>query len=154
MIWLILAAALLILLKVFLPGGAMSSYNWSDYSPAIQAFAQAIAVAEGFGPAGNLATICNNPGDLTKGDYGDTGLYRTDAAGNQNIVFPTAAAGWGALAHKLSVIAAGTSPLYKPAMTFLDMSQVYSGSTSGDWGRNVANELGALVTDQIGAYLL
>ena len=58
----------------------------------VQALAQAIATAEGFGVPGAVPTRANNPGDLVMGDQG-LGVANAEGV----TIYPTIAAGWAAL---------------------------------------------------------
>ena len=102
--------------------------------------AAAIAQAEGYGAPNAVPTIANNPGDLVLGDigYGVTGA----AGGVQITNFPNAAAGYAALQNQINAIAGGTSTVYPAGATIAQVSNIYSGSTSGAWGNNVASILG------------
>ena len=55
----------------------------------VTAMAQAIAEAEGFFVPGSLPARAHNPGDLTEGDFGDTGVYLTSSSGAKIIVYAT-----------------------------------------------------------------
>lgn len=106
----------------------------------IQLFAQAIGFAEGFGIAGKVPTLANNPGDLSKGDFGDTGKYLTAGDGEQVIVYPDAATGWNNLYKKLQNILNGNSRIYEPSMTIYAMGNIYAGSAS-IWSNSVVTYL-------------
>lgn len=97
-------------------------------SPKIEALAQAIARAEGFGREGQIPTLRNNPGDIT------------DLSG-QIKTFPSAADGWQALYDYLGRMAEGSHPAYSPSMTFAQIGLVYAGGDP-NWARNVASFLG------------
>jgi hypothetical protein len=105
-------------------------------------FAQAIAIAEGYGVAGAIPTVNNNPGDLR----GWPGVP-TDAQGYS--VFPTAAAGWAALEQQLSTIGSGESNYYTPDMTIAQMGSTWA---DGDpnWAANVSGALGVTSSAMIG----
>jgi hypothetical protein len=156
-IFLVLAAMALVAFDYFQSGAADigdGSEVLTNYSPSIQLFARAIAAAEGFGTPGSLPTQCNNPGDLTAGDWGDTGQYRTSASGAQIIVYPAPETGWAALCEKLQNIANGGSSAYSAGMTIAQMAAVYVGTSNYmTWASNVAAYLGASVNDAIGSYL-
>lgn len=100
--------------------------------------AAAISQAEGFGVAGAIPTVANNPGDLAIGDIG------YGVMGSANITkFPDVATGYQALQNQINLIASGQSKAGYPAnATIAQVSNIYSGSTSGQWGNNVATILG------------
>lgn len=137
-----------------------SGVSTVTYSANIVAIAQAIAQQEGFGPSGNLATICNNPGDLTRGDYGDTGVYRTAAGGIQIIVYASPNDGWAALYQKL--FASGSAPhgAYSPLMSILSFVETYTGDHNPsdqaleNYVNAICNAVGAQPTDPIGQWFV
>lgn len=107
----------------------------ATYSP----LASAIANAEGYGGAGSIPTLANNPGDL---ELGDVGYGIMQAAGGQKItVFPNVAAGWAALEKQISSIFAGRSRYYTPDESLQDFGVTYSGG-SQRYGANLASFLG------------
>lgn len=108
----------------------------NGYSQKIVTFADAIAHAEGYGPVGNVPTRANNPGDLSKGDFGDTGKYLIAGDGEQVIQYATAQDGFNALYEKLQNIADGNSSVYSPSMTIAQMAAKYAGN-SQVWAANV-----------------
>lgn len=115
----------------------------------VEKFCQAIANAEGFGPAEALPTRCNNPGDLT--DDGDIGLgtARSKGIGAANItIYRTADDGWNALRNKVRRMLEGRSKVYFLWMTIDMVGQVYA--RDRDWAINVARELDVPVTTVIG----
>jgi len=106
-------------------------------------FAQAIAAAEGFGQQGAIPTSAHNPGDLTMGDFGDTGNYVVSRGGEKIIVFPDDASGWNALYRKLENIVNGGSHVYNLNITIAQMGALWAGSQF--WAKNVAAALGVSV---------
>lgn len=120
-------------------GGAMMSGG--QYNDGVLAMAQAIAQAEGFYSNGSIPQLANNPGDLTRGDVGDTGQYLTAAGGIQIIRFATAADGWDALYRKLQHIVTNQSSVYSASMTLSQFGSIYSGNDP-NWIRNVADAIG------------
>jgi hypothetical protein len=101
----------------------------------------AIAKAEGYGPAGNIPTLANNPGDLVAGPYasahGATGAI-TAANGQQIATFPDPATGFAAEDALIANNYSGGS------ITDLASSWL-SGSSQQDqssWANNVAGALG------------
>lgn len=147
---LVLAVAAFVLFALAQSAGASNvttNGQPSSGSPAIDAFANAIARQEGFFVPGSISSQANNPGDLVNGDIG----YGT--LGSENITkFASATDGWNALFIKLGNIANGQSHSYLPTMSFATMGLVWSGGDP-NWGNNVASILGANVSDSIGAYL-
>jgi hypothetical protein len=119
----------------------------------IDRFSSAIAQAEGFYTPGSIPQRAHNPGDLTQGDFGDTGQYLTAAGGEQIIVFPNDEAGWNALYAKLLNILNGNSRVYRTDMTIYEMASIWTASDISQWAANVANYLGVSPTYQIGGLL-
>ena len=118
------------------PGLGFYRRGLGGVSGAPSAMAGAIAQAEGYGIAGAIPTVANNPGDLVSGDIG----YGTIQG---KTIFPSAAAGWGALQNQVNLITSGKSTAgYTPTMTIAQVSNLYSGSSNGNWGNNVASILG------------
>jgi hypothetical protein len=100
------------------------------------AFAESIAVAEGYGIAGAIPTVRNNPGDLK-------------LSGDTITTFPTPDAGWQALYRQLDLIRSGDSRYYTLAMTIGQMSRVWTATEQGAWASNVVramNERGFAVS--------
>jgi len=92
----------------------------------LDAFAHAIAKAEGFGLRNTLPTRFHNPGDIKrKGHY---------------IRFKSDAEGWSALRKQIARLASGESKHYRLDMTIDQVSKTYAGDHR--WGRIVARELG------------
>jgi DNA-binding CsgD family transcriptional regulator len=99
--------------------------------------AQAIAVAEGYGPPANNPTRLCNPGDISDGQH----LYGSEAhSGSQVTHFPDQQTGWNWLHDKLQNIFNGSSRVFRPAMTFEQFAQTYA----GDWQNWLANVTGEL----------
>ena len=119
----------------------------------ITAMAQAIAEAEGFFVPGSLPARAHNPGDLTEGDFGDTGIYLTSSSGAQIIVYPDDQAGWNALYEKLQNIANGTSSVYSPNMTIQQFADTWTSTQQSSWADNVASSIGADINSVIGGLL-
>lgn len=111
----------------------------SILSPSITAVARAISQAEGYGVAGAIPTVRNNPGDLTD----ITGSVRT---------FPSASDGWNALYAQLQKIVDGTSSYYTLDMSWRQMGQIWAGG-DGNWAVNVAAILGVDQDSAVGDYL-
>ena len=117
------------------------------------AMAQAIAEAEGFFVPGSIPAQAHNPGDLTQGDFGDTGVYMTSSSGAQIIVFPDDQAGWNALYRKLQNIADGNSHVYSPDMTIAQFANEWTSTQQSSWADNVASSIGADINSVIGGLL-
>lgn len=101
--------------------------------------AQAIANLEGYGVAGAIPTVANNPGNLELGDIGYGTLQA--AGGNQITIFPSEADGWSALNNEIGKIYNGTSKYYSPSTSLQDFGSTYSGGNSA-YGAHLANQLG------------
>lgn len=124
---------------------SISSDGSLDVTGKIQAIAQAIAQAEGFGVAGKIPTLANNPGDLELGDigYGKMGEGIT--------VFGSVTDGWNALYGQISGWLLGTSSNYSINMTWDQIGAKYAGASA--WANNVASALGVDPNSTLGAYL-
>ena len=124
-----------------LSGSAGMGYFGRRGLSGLSPLAQAIATAEGYGPAGNVPTIANNPGDL---ELGNQGAGVTVASGGQQITnFPTLEAGQAALENQINLIATGQSKAgYTPDMSIAQVGALYSGSQNGNWANQVAAALG------------
>ena len=117
------------------------------FPPELIAFAQAIASAEGFWSQGTIPNRAHNPGDLKLSGY--------PSIGNGISVFDDDDQGWAALYNQLLRIAQYRSSHYEPTMTIAQMARVWVGDSEGakHWGNNVADSLGANLTDPIGNWL-
>lgn len=103
-------------------------------------FAQAIAHAEGFYSPESLPERCHNPGDLAIGDRG-LGTARSAGFGAADItIFSCDADGWNALYSEVHRMLSGTSHIYRPELTLLQVGAKYA--MDENWGRNVATRLG------------
>ena len=103
-----------------------------------QELAKAIARTEGFYVKGTVPNRTNNPGDIRSRS---THAYPGQVGLNEQgyVVFGTAKAGWAALNHQLSMVAAGRSKYYQTSMTIQQFSRRYA--TSPLWAKNVARML-------------
>jgi hypothetical protein len=120
-----------------LAGGAVFTGGLPGSSYIQQAFAEAIARAEGFYVAGSRPQRNNNPGDLM--------------ANGQFIAYSTVSDGWAALLNQVSMMfSGGPGTIYDPSMTIGQVAQYYvdgpnaTGMSPGAsaWAANVANYLG------------
>jgi hypothetical protein len=133
-VWIIALAVLdVVAYEVFF---VMERSGTSSGDPFIDAFAAAIAEAEGANP------LINNPGDLTAGDVpaaNITGVY--NAAGVVKI--DTLSNGWAFLYAKLQKDLSGQSEVFSPSMTISQYAQEYTGGDNADsWASSVAKSLG------------
>lgn len=103
---------------------------------------QAIATAEGYGTAGAIPTVANNPGDLELGDIG----YGTI---NGVTVFPDASSGENALNNQIESILSGTDSLYPQDESLTQAGMTYANDPN--WGTNVASSLGVSTDTTLGA---
>lgn len=108
-------------------------------SSQVQAIANAISVAEGYGQPGAIPTVRNNPGDLV--------------SGGQIATYPTAQAGWDALYSQINAMISGSSAYYNPNMTWSQIGAIYAQDPSGTWASNVATVLGVDPNSTLGDYL-
>jgi len=119
------AAAVLLLAKRVAP---------ALVNPKVQAFAEAIAYAEGFRP-GTVPWRNNNPGDLKVSAVPSVGK---DSQGH--LIFASPEDGWRALRRQLQLIVDGQSR-FTLEMTIAEMGARYA-EWSGSWSHNVASRLG------------
>lgn len=104
----------------------------------LNSFANAIATAEGYGVAGAIPTVRNNPGDLSS-----NGTVTT---------YATPQDGMSALTSKLQNIANGNSSVYSPDMTIAQMGDKWANGDT-NWMQNVAAKLGVSPDSTIGKLL-
>jgi hypothetical protein len=102
--------------------------------PTLPSLASAIANAEGYGVAGAIPTLANNPGDLVLGNQGNGTL------GSGITVFGSVQEGWDALTNQLTKIASGASANYSPDESISQIGETWAGG--GSWASNVATFLG------------
>jgi len=113
----------------------------------ITKFAQAIAVAEGYGKHGPTQA-CNNPGNLT--DDGDVGCGCVQTSGTHGAtitIYKTPEDGWAALTKKVARMMRGASHVYRIDMTISEIAAKWCGDQN--WGFNVANCLGVTPTSTL-----
>lgn len=120
--WIIVLVAVVVLLSVEShAAGRTGSYV---------AFAESIAQAEGFGVAGAIPTVRNNPGDLV----GSDGQIRS---------FSTVNDGWAALYRQLDLMRDGLSRNYDPDDTIAEVAAVWTQTQQTEWARNVVAGMNA-----------
>jgi hypothetical protein len=125
-------------------GGAV--LNTVPLNSKVQALAQAIATAEGFGVAGAVPTRANNPGDMVFG-YQGYGVANSEGV----TIYPDLATGWGALYYELNLIFTGRSSVYSLSMTFAQFANKWTGGDNyGAWAANVVSAIGASVGETLG----
>lgn len=106
--------------------------NLSVTSDRVKRIAQAIARAEGFGVAGAIPTVRNNPGNIRD----------NSKPGAPVGTYPSVEAGWNALYAQVERMLKG-SPLYPKGWTLEQVAQRYTGEAAYmNWARNVARFLG------------
>lgn len=111
----------------------------------IDAFAVAIAFAEGFYIQGSRAARNHNPGDLTLDTIGL-------AVGRDGpfVVYANDNDGWTALKEQVRKIVTNTSAVYNSDMTINDIAQKYTTTQQAEWAMNVASKLGVSPDTRIG----
>lgn len=119
-----------------------------DLNIATNAFATAIAYAEGFYVNGSRPQRNNNPGDLTFDTIGK-GIGKDGPF----IVYRTVEDGWDALKRQVSLILTNTSSIYNTDMTISDMAEHYTATEQSAWAMNVASKLGVSPDTKISAIL-
>jgi hypothetical protein len=110
----------------------------------IEAFADAIAIAEGYYAPGrhdgrSLPYAANNPGALKKPALGAADLPTWAETGV--VIFPTEEMGWAALHHQICTMLTRSSRIYEPTDTLLEVGRKYADNDQ-NWGVNVAAGLG------------
>jgi hypothetical protein len=108
-----------------------------DLNVAVNAFATAIAYAEGFYVNGSRAQRNHNPGDLTLDTVG-LGVGKDGPF----IVYANDDDGWTALKRQVQLILTNTSNVYNTDMTIQDVANRYTATDQSAWALNVANKLG------------
>jgi len=115
---------------------------------AINAFAVAIAYAEGFYVNGSRAQRNNNPGNITL-DITNEGIGKDGPF----IIYATAEDGWQALKKQVSMILNNTSGIYNSEMTIAEIAEKYTATEQAAWAMNVASKLGISPTTKISSLL-
>lgn len=99
---------------------------------------RAIAFAEGANVSGSVPDRLNNPGDISDGGS----IYPQEYhSGSSVTVFPDKATGWQWLYDKIENAITGNSNVYKPTMTWRQISQLWAGNSTA-WLNNVTSFLG------------
>lgn len=109
-------------------------------SSSIDAFAVAIAKAEGFYTRGTIPNRYHNPGDI-KVRRGEKYFGQVRVGKGGHIVFRNDAAGWFALREQLRKMIEGGSVFYTPSMTLRQIAKRYAGNYRV-WAKNVSHNLG------------
>lgn len=128
------------------PGGGVAALLGP--SQPVQALAQAISVAEGFGETGAIPTKANNPGDITDVGQnlpGDTG----QRLGAGIIVFATVTDGWNALYAQCTRMLSGSDSLYPASASLQQVGGTYANDPV-NWPANVAAQLGVSINTTLG----
>jgi hypothetical protein len=116
----------------------------------VEALAQAIAKAEGFGVKGTIPTRYHNPGDIRtrKGIHypGQVGINK-----HGYVIFKNDAAGFAALKNLLLKMALGQSRFYDTDMTILKVAKVYATGWR-TWSKNVSKNLGVPANTTLKSY--
>lgn len=108
-----------------------------DLNVATNAFAVAIAYAEGFYINGSRPQRNHNPGDLTIDTVG-LGVGKDGPF----VVYANDDDGWAALKRQVQLILTNTSNVYNTDMTIQDVANRYTATDQSAWALNVANKLG------------
>lgn len=104
---------------------------------AVTAFANAIAVAEGFFVSGSRPARNHNPGDLTVDTTG-----KGVGMDGPFIVYATDGDGWEALKRQVSLMLTNASQIYNNQMTIREVAQRYTTTDQLAWAATVAAQLG------------
>ena len=114
----------------------------------IDAFANAIAFAEGYYVTGSRASRNNNPGNLTVDLTG-----KAISKDGTFVVYATILDGWEALKKQAAMIIDNTSQIYNSGMTLMEIAQRYTTTEQTAWATNVASRLGIPVDVPISSLL-
>jgi hypothetical protein len=112
----------------------------------VKDIAEAIADAEGFGPAGARPTRNNNPGDL-KGNYAKIAVS-SDAQGFD--VYANVNDGWTALYRQVLLYLTNKSGVAGTDSSIYDLSRRYTTTDQDAWANNVASYLGVDINTKLG----
>jgi hypothetical protein len=144
---LLLVGVLAVIAFLLLEGNAAGADTSGNYSASLVAFAQAIAKAEGFGLAGRIPTLANNPGDLKiPGWTGQT-------LGSGISVFPSPSVGWDRLYRQLQLIVDGQSAQYNLTDTIGSMAVKWTRTDPTTWALIVASNLGVTADTYLSSVL-
>ena len=117
----------------------------------VDAFAHAIARAEGFGLRGAIPTRYHNPGDM-KSRPGFTKLPGQKSIGKGgHIVFKNDAAGWAALKDQIAKMLDGRSRHFNPNMSIKQVAKHYAANWH-PWVKIVTKELGVSPDTTLATY--
>jgi hypothetical protein len=120
----------------------------------VDAFAHAIASAEGFGVRRAIPTRYHNPGDLKcnprKAGFHFEGMRGVGKGGH--VIFRSDVAGWAALRSQIGMIVDGRSRNFDTDMTINQMGRVYARNWQR-WANSVSRQLGVPPTTTLRAYL-
>lgn len=119
-----------------------------DLDIATNAFATAIAYAEGFYVNGSRPQRNNNPGDLTVDTIG-----KGIGMDGPFIVYATPDDGWDALRQQVRLILTNTSRIYNTDMTIQDVANRYTTTDQSAWAMNVASKLGVSPDTKVSSIL-
>lgn len=106
----------------------------------LDAFAHAIARAEGFGVRNTIPTRCHNPGDIRSSRSGHHYAGQVGLSKRGYVIFKNDAAGFAALKDQLRLILSGQSKHYNADMTIAHVAKVYSGGSRA-WSKIVSKHL-------------
>lgn len=107
----------------------------------LDAFAQAVAKAEGFGVKHTVPTRYHNPGDIRTFKPGVRYPGQIGVNRQHYVIFKDDAAGFAALKNILRRMALGQSKYYGQDMTINNVAKVYATGWRR-WAKNVAHNLG------------
>ena len=139
----LLAVAVVALILIF----ASEAQALTAFGPKVQAIAEAIAHAEGFGVAGALPTRAHNPGDLKLGDIGFGAI-------NGKTVFSSDNDGWNALRKQIQLMISGESSYYQPTDTWRAIANTWVGTSDYvNWMNTVTGDLGVDPDSTLGDYV-
>jgi hypothetical protein len=139
---------------LLMPSSASASTlgDTGDFSQQIIAFAQAIAVAEGYQDqngnllTGNVPAKANNPGDLVLSSGLSSLLtsgWTGQTLGEGIAVYNSTGAGWNALYNQLQFIVNGQSGLADyDTDTISDLAYNWTTTNQDAWAETVAGQLG------------
>ncbi len=117
----------------------------------LDAFAHAIARAEGFGTKNTIPTRCHNPGDIRSSRNGHHYAGQVGLNKRGYVIFKNDAAGFAALKDQLQLIVSGQSKHYNADMSIAYVAKVYSGGSRA-WSKIVSKHLDVPASTTLRSY--
>ena len=139
-----LLLAVFVILPLFASGQTVDSEK-------VDAFAHAIAKAEGFGVKGAVPTRYHNPGDIRTFKKGARYPGQVGVNKHGYVIFKNDEAGFAALRENLRRMGSGESKYYGTSMTISKVAKLYA-TKWRVWAKNVSHNLGVEPSTTLRAY--